>query len=59
MGSVWRSAIRGGSAGSDPPSVLGALASSHMMNQFNGDYIVAEMVKAFISPGEYGQRFGQ
>jgi len=29
------------------------------LNQFNGDYINAEMVKAFITSGEYRQRFGQ
>jgi hypothetical protein len=28
------------------------------LNQFNGDYIAAEMVKAFISSDEYRQRFG-
>jgi hypothetical protein len=28
------------------------------LNQFNGDYIKAEMVKAFISASEYRQRFG-
>ena len=28
------------------------------LNQFNGDYIAAEMVKAFIASGEYRQRFG-
>jgi hypothetical protein len=28
------------------------------LNQFNGDYIGAEMVKAFISASEYRQRFG-
>jgi hypothetical protein len=28
------------------------------MIQFNGDYIAAEMVKAFISSSEYRQRFG-
>jgi hypothetical protein len=28
------------------------------LNQFNGDYIAAEMVKAFISSTEYRQRFG-
>ena len=28
------------------------------LNQFNGDYINAEMVKAFISSPEYRQRFG-
>ena len=29
------------------------------LNQFNGNFINAEMVKAFISAGEYRQRFGQ
>jgi len=28
------------------------------LNQFNGDYIAAEMVKAFITSGEYRRRFG-
>jgi uncharacterized protein DUF4214 len=28
------------------------------LNQFNGNYINAEMVKAFITSGEYKQRFG-
>jgi hypothetical protein len=28
------------------------------LNQFNGDYVAAEMVKAFISSTEYRQRFG-
>jgi len=28
------------------------------LNQFNGNYIAAEMVKAFISSTEYRQRFG-
>jgi hypothetical protein len=28
------------------------------LNQFNGDFIAAEMVKAFISSTEYRQRFG-
>jgi hypothetical protein len=28
------------------------------LNQFNGNYIDAEMVKAFINSGEYRQRFG-
>ncbi len=27
------------------------------LNQFNGNYINAEMVKAFLSSVEYGQRF--
>lgn len=29
------------------------------LNQFNGDFIAAEMVKAFIESTEYRQRFGQ
>jgi hypothetical protein len=29
------------------------------LNQFNGNYIDAEMAKAFISSIEYRQRFGQ
>jgi hypothetical protein len=29
------------------------------LNSFNGDYINAEMVKAFISSDEYRHRFGQ
>ena len=29
------------------------------LNQFNGDYIKAEMVKAFLSSNEYRQRFAQ
>jgi WD40 repeat protein len=29
------------------------------LNQFNGNFIQAEMVKAFISSSEYRQRFGQ
>jgi hypothetical protein len=28
------------------------------LNAFNGDYIKAEMVKAFIASSEYRQRFG-
>jgi hypothetical protein len=29
------------------------------LNQFNGDYVAAEMVKAFIASDEYRHRFGQ
>ena len=29
------------------------------LEEFNGNYIAAEMVKAFLSAGEYRQRFGQ
>lgn len=32
---------------------------SDKLDQFNGDYIGAEMVKSFIVSGEYRQRFGQ
>ena len=28
------------------------------LNQFNGNFVNAEMVKAFILSGEYRQRFG-
>ncbi|MBC8028695.1 MAG: DUF4214 domain-containing protein [Pyrinomonadaceae bacterium] len=28
------------------------------LNQFNGNYVAAEMVKAFLTAGEYRQRFG-
>jgi hypothetical protein len=29
------------------------------LNQFGGNYVSAEMVKAFITSTEYQQRFGQ
>ncbi len=29
------------------------------LNQFNGNFVNAEMVKAFLVSGEYKQRFGQ
>jgi hypothetical protein len=29
------------------------------LNQFNGNFVAAEMVKAFISSDEYAKRFGQ
>jgi len=28
------------------------------LNAFNGNFVAAEMVKAFITSGEYRQRFG-
>ena len=28
------------------------------LNQFGGNYLAAEMVKAFINAGEYRRRFG-
>jgi hypothetical protein len=30
----------------------------HKLNEFNGNFITAEMVKAFITSGEYRHRFG-
>jgi hypothetical protein len=35
-----------------------ALFWVNKLNQFNGDYFAAEMVKAFLSSSEYRQRFG-
>lgn len=29
------------------------------LNQFNGDFVQAEMIRAFISSIEYRERFGQ
>jgi hypothetical protein len=29
------------------------------LNQFNGNFVAAEMVKAFIASDEYRHRFGQ
>jgi hypothetical protein len=31
----------------------------HKLNQFGGNYVAAEMVKAFTVSSEYRQRFGQ
>ncbi|HAF24127.1 MAG TPA: hypothetical protein DCK93_14675 [Blastocatellia bacterium] len=46
----------------DPPEPLLDFAGYNFwlnkLNQFNGDFVNAEMVKAFIISGEYGQRFG-
>lgn len=44
----------------DPPdnNDLGYQFWLNKLNQFNGNYISAEMVKAFITSGEYQQRFG-
>jgi hypothetical protein len=41
------------------PDALGYDFWLGKLNQFNGDFIRAEMVKAFISSIEYRQRFGQ
>jgi hypothetical protein len=30
-----------------------------MLNQFGGNFVTAEMVKAFLTSDEYRQRFGQ
>lgn len=47
---------------SDPPEPTLDFAGYNFwlskLNQFNGDYIGAEMVKAFVVSGEYRQRFG-
>jgi subtilisin family serine protease len=47
----------------DPPEVTLDYAGYEFwlnkLNQFNGNYINAEMVKAFLSSTEYGQRFAQ
>ncbi|MFN2578127.1 MAG: CHRD domain-containing protein [Pyrinomonadaceae bacterium] len=40
------------------PDVAGYNFWLNKLNQFNGNYISAEMVKAFISSSEYRQRFG-
>jgi uncharacterized repeat protein (TIGR01451 family) len=40
------------------PDVAGYNFWLTKLNQFNGDYIGAEMVKAFITSNEYRQRFG-
>jgi hypothetical protein len=46
----------------DPPEVMvnfdGYSFWLGKLNQFNGNFVNAEMVKAFIFSGEYGQRFG-
>ena len=41
------------------PDDAGFLFWLNKLNQFNGDFVEAEMVKAFITSGEYRQRFGQ
>jgi hypothetical protein len=41
---------------SDQPGFIFWLAK---LNQFNGDFTAAEMVKSFIESNEYRQRFGQ
>ena len=40
------------------PDLAGYNFWLNKLTQFNGDYIAAEMVKAFISSSEYRQRFG-
>ncbi|MEP6819193.1 MAG: Calx-beta domain-containing protein [bacterium] len=46
----------------DPPEPMVNFAGYSFwlgkLNQFNGNFVNAEMVKAFIVSGEYGQRFG-
>ena len=40
------------------PDELGYRFWLNKLNQFNGNFVQAEMVKAFITSGEYRQRFG-
>ena len=46
----------------DPPELMLDFTGYNFwlgkLNQFNGNFVNAEMVKAFIVSGEYGQRFG-
>lgn len=46
----------------DPPEAALDFAGYNFwlgkLNQFNGNFVAAEMVKAFITSGEYQQRFG-
>jgi len=46
----------------DPPEIGLDFAGYNFwlgkLNQFNGNFVNAEMVKAFITSGEYQQRFG-
>ena len=39
-------------------SFVGYAFWSDKLNQFNGNFVDAQMVKAFINSGEYRQRFG-
>ena len=41
------------------PQFLGYQFWLSKLDQFNGNYVEAEMVKAFITSIEYRQRFGQ
>ena len=45
----------------DPPdgNLSGYNFRLSKLNEFNGNFAPAEMVKAFISAGEYRKRFGQ
>ncbi len=45
--------------GNPDPQFLGYQFWLQKLNQFNGNYVEAEMVKAFIQSIEYGDRFGQ
>ena len=40
------------------PDEQGYIFWLNKLNQFNGDYIQSEMVRAFIISGEYRGRFG-
>jgi hypothetical protein len=45
--------------GQPDPTFDGYLFWLQKLNQFNGDFVQAEMVRAFIESIEYRQRFGQ
>jgi hypothetical protein len=45
--------------GNPDPNFLGYSFWLQKLNQFNGNFVDAEMVKAFIQSIEYGDRFGQ
>jgi hypothetical protein len=55
--------IAGGYNGADPPEATLDFQSYNFwlnkLNQFNGNFVNAEMVKAFLVSTEYRQRFGQ
>jgi hypothetical protein len=44
--------------GNPDPNFVGYNFWLSKLNQFNGDFIAAEMVKAFITSTEYRRRFG-
>jgi hypothetical protein len=59
FGYLRRNPDDAGLGGQPDPNFEGYLFWLGKLNQFNGDFIRAEMVKAFIQSAEYGDRFGQ